>query len=384
MKLDGSMNEEQKIIKDSFEEYCRKKIDPSYERWINEKEFPRDIMKDLSKLVLAATIPSASGEKIDEVTLGILSESMGKHELPVPAFLSMHFSKLLPLINDESSREDYIRRYLSGDLVICGAFTEPGYGSDSASISTEAKLDNGEYTITGEKAFVSSPGIADAYILSVKTAEMSWENRHKSLSLVIINGSSKGLEPYEMVNMASVFKGDFGGVRLNGVKAPAGNIIGMENRGFQVLMNILSIQRVHVGLYAIGLAESALEEAIEYAKLRKAFGQSISKYQAISFRLAEDWAKLESAKALAFKALAMQDAGLENSAESAAVKGYGCEIAFEAVSHSLQTLGASGYVKTSTIERKFRASRGFLIGDGTPEVQKLIIARKLFGKEYSP
>lgn len=382
MRLDGTLSEEQKIIRDSFEEYCRKNITPNYERWISEKKFPRGIMKDLAELVLGATVDEK--ERLDEVTLGLLSETMGKYEIPVPAFLSMHFAKLLPLINDDGAREHYIRKYLSGDLVICGAFTEPGAGSDSASISTEASLNGDHYTISGEKAFVSSPGVADAHILSVRTSKNSQEEKYRGISLIIVDGKTEGVEPYEMENMASLFTGDFGGIRLDSVKAPAGNLIGKENQGFQILMRILSIQRVHVGLYAIGLAESALEEAIEYAKIRKTFGKPISKHQAISFRLAEDWAKLESARTLAYKALAMQDSGLDNSAESAAVKGYGCEAAFDAVSHSLQTLGASGYVKASPLERKFRASRGFLIGDGTPEVQKLIIARKLFGKDFAP
>ncbi|EQD78714.1 acyl-CoA dehydrogenase domain protein, partial [mine drainage metagenome] len=206
----------------------------------------------------------------------------------------------------------------------------------------------------------------------------------KGVSLVIIGVEDCGVEPYEAENMASVFAGDFGGVRFDQVNIPKSRLVGVENKGFQILMSILGIQRVHVALYAIGLAEGAIEEAIEYARNRKAFSKPISKYQAISFRMAEDWSKLQSVKALAFKALAMHDSGIDCTMESSTVKGYGCEVAFDAVNHSLQAMGAAGYVKSLSMERKFRSSRGFLIGDGTPEVQKLIIARSLFGKEFAP
>lgn len=384
MNLDGTLSDEESIIKESLEEYCRKNVIPAYEGWIRERKFPRKLLKDLSQLIFGATVLPKGEGGLNEVTLGLLSETMGRYEVPVSAFLTMHFAKMLPLISDENTRMSYLDRYLSGKLVLCGAFTEPGFGSDSASITTSAVPENKEFVINGEKAFVSSPGIADAHIISVRTSNVPDEKKHKGISLMIVEGGEQGVEPYEDENMASLFQGDFGRVRLNNVRVPSGNLIGAENEGFAILMNILGIQRVHVGLYAIGLAMGALEEAIEYARTRKVFGDYISKYEAISFRIAEDWSKLQSARMMAFKALAMSDSGIDNSAESSAVKGFGCEASFEAVSHALQTLGAAGYVKTSALERKFRASRGFLIGDGTPEVQKLIIARKLFGKNFAP
>lgn len=383
MKIDGELSDEQKIITGMLEEYCRRNVSPAYDGWIKDRIFPRKLMKDLSELVLGTVIASG-GNAIDELTLGLISEVMGKYEVPVPAFLTMHFAKLLPLIGDQDTRERYLDRYLKGDLVICGGFTEPGQGSDSASISTTATQEGNVYKVNGEKSFVSSPGIADLHILSVRTLQLDWNQRHRGISLLAVDAKENGVEPYDMESMASVFKGDFGGIRLNDVSVPKGNLAGKENGGFQTLMRILNTQRVHVGLYTIGMAEASLSDAIEYAKTRKTFGEPISKHQAVSFRLAEDWSRLESVRLLAYKALAMQDSGMDNSAECASVKWHGCEVAFEAVSHAMQTFGALGYVKTSALERRFRGARGFLIGDGTPDIQKLIIARKLFGRDYSP
>lgn len=384
MKFEWDLDDEQKIILDTFDEYCRKVVEPNYEEWIRKGEFPREIMKSLSKLIFRAVVSNEPSERINELTLGLISETMGKYEFPVPAFLTTHFAKLLPFISDEALRKKYTRRFVEGDLVICGAFTEPGAGSDSASISTEASRSGNDFIVTGEKSFVSSPLVSDLHIVSTRTKRTEWEERHRGISLLAIDNDSEGVESYEIESMASVFRGDFGGLRLNNVCVPEGNLVGEENSGFQLLMRILSIQRVHVALYSIGLAERSIEEAIEYARMRKTFGKPISRFQAVSFRLAEDWGKVEAAKLLAYKALSLQDQGSDNAGESAAVKWYGCEVSFNAVSHAMQTFGASGYVKTSPLERRFRAARGLLIGDGTPDVQKLIIARKLFGKEFAP
>ena len=383
MPVRNELTQEQKLIADTFEEYCRTRITPNQGRWAGEKKFPRSVMKDLSEMVLGAMFGEGS-EKMDEVTLGLISELMGKYEFPVPAFLTMHFAKLLPFIADKETRSRHIERYLNGDLVICGAFTEPGHGSDSSSITTTADPHGDEFAVNGEKAFVSSPGNADVHVVSVRTAKTPAEKQHAGISLLLVDGTAKGVEAYEMENMASVFRGDFGGIRFSDVTVPAGNIIGEINRGFYLLMKILNIQRVHVALYSIGLAEASLDDAISYAGIRKTFGQSISRHQAVSFRLAEDWTKIEASRLLAFNALRMQDNGEENGAQCASVKWYGCESAFNTVSDCMQTFGAAGYVKSSPIERRFRAARGFLIGDGTPDIQKLIISRKLFGRENAP
>lgn len=380
MELDGTLSEEEQLIVDNFQKYLETRIVPLQSKWPDKSEFPREIMGEFSRIALPATIPEdMGGARMSEVTVGELSRLMGMYEFPVPAFLTMHFAKLLPLIRGEQTRMEYIERYLKGELVICGAFTEPGHGSDSAAIETRSEKMGGKYVITGEKAFVSSPLMADAHIVTTKSV-----GEKGGMNILLAESGDSGVEPYEMESMATVFRGDFGGVRFNSVEVIEDRLVGEENQGFKILMRTLNAQRVHVALYSIGLAEKSLTEAIEYAKERKTFGKSISTNQAVSFRLAEDWTRLESVKLLAFKALAMQDKGLENSAECAAVKWHGCEVALQAVSNALQTFGASGYVKTSPIERRFRAARGFLIGDGTPDIQKLIISRKLFGREFAP
>ncbi len=380
MNMDGTLDEEEGLIYDNFKKYLETRIVPEQSGWDGNGEFPRNIMKGFSEIALPAIIPQAmGGAELAETTIGIMSELMGMYEFPVPGFLTMHFAKLLPLLNDRDTRETYIGRYLDGDLVLCGAFTEPGHGSDSAAIETRAEKKGNLYEVSGEKSFVSSPIMADAHVFTARTGDDS-----TGMSLLLADSHDKGIEPYGMDSMATVFRGDFGGIRFDRARVPETNLIGEEGKGFKILMKVLNAQRVHVSLYCIGMAEKSIAEAIEYAKARKTFGKPISKHQAVSFRLAESWSKVESVKLLAFKALSMQDNGIENSAECAAVKWHGVEVALEAVSNSLQTFGAAGYVRTSPLERRFRAARGFLIGDGTPDIQKLIISRKLFGRDFAP
>ncbi|EQD28123.1 short-chain specific acyl-CoA dehydrogenase, partial [mine drainage metagenome] len=158
LKLDGILSEEERAIRETFEEYCWRKITPLSNKWNRDRTFHREIMKNISGMFLEATVTPEKGEKLDEVSLGVLSESMGKKEFPISAFLTMHFAKLLPLVSNVETRMNYLEKYLSGDLVICGAFTEPGCGSNSASIATSARSDGNSYIITGEKAYISSPG----------------------------------------------------------------------------------------------------------------------------------------------------------------------------------------------------------------------------------
>jgi alkylation response protein AidB-like acyl-CoA dehydrogenase len=149
-------------------------------------------------------------------------------------------------------------------------------------------------------------------------------------------------------------------------------------------MREFSVLRAHVALLTLGAAERCLKEAIEYAKQRVAFGKPISKFQAVSFRIAEHWTRIQAAKLLAYKALWLVDMNKPFSTEASAAKWYGCEVAFHAVNDALQTLGAAGYTVEYPFERIFRRVRGLLIGDGTTNIQKLILSRALFGRDYAP
>jgi alkylation response protein AidB-like acyl-CoA dehydrogenase len=382
--MDFSFSKEQELLRTSIEDFCKKEIDPHISDWIKERVFPRDLLKKLSQIGLTGmNIPEdLGGSPLDNVSQGVAAEVLGRHELPTPIFLTIFgFARLLPFIADEEVKKRTTEKLLKGELVIAGAFTEPGCGSDAAAITTRAERRGDAYIVKGEKAFITGAPVADVFIVSVKTGAGP---PHKSISLLLIEADRRGVEPYELDSMASDVRGEFGGVVFDDVEVPVGNLIGMENLGFYILMEEFNILRVFVALASLGLAERCLEEAVNYAKQRKAFGQPISKFEAVSFRLAEHWTKIRAAKLLAYYALWLADNKRPYWAEAAAAKWYGCEVAFNAINDVIQTYGAAGYTKDYRFERIFRGARGMLIGDGTGDIMKLIISRFLFGKEYSP
>ena len=384
LKLDFEFSEEQKLIKKSAEEFCRKEVSPYIDKWLKDRIFPRELMKKCASIGWTGMNirEEYGGTPLDNVSQGIITEVIGKYEVPTQIFLSLQLSRLLNYATEEC-KEKFTGKFLDGDLIICGGFTEPGCGSDAAAITTRAVKDGGEYLINGEKACISGPLYSDIFVISAKTAEIPGKP-HKAISLILVEKDREGVEAYELETMAPGFKGDFGGVKFDNVRVPVANLIGEENKGFYLLMNEFNLIRVHVALMALGAAEKSIEEAIEYAKQRRAFGLPISKFQAVSFRLAEHWTKIEAAKLLAYRALWLADKGTPNWAEASAAKWYGCEVAFNAINDALQTYGAYGYTTEYPVERRFRAIRGALIGDGTGDIQKLIISRILFGREYSP
>jgi alkylation response protein AidB-like acyl-CoA dehydrogenase len=382
--MNFSFSKEQELLRASIEDFCKKEIDPHISDWIKERVFPRDLLKKLGQIGLTGmNIPEElGGSSLDNVSQGVAVEVLGRHELPTPIFLTIFgFARLLPFIVDEEVKKRTIEKLLKGELVIAGAFTEPGCGSDAAAITTRAEKRGNAYIVKGEKTFITGAPVADVFIASVKTGAGP---PHKSISLLLIEADRRGVEPYELESMASDIRGEFGGVVFDDVEVPVGNLIGMENLGFYILMEEFNILRVFVALASLGLAERCLEEAVNYAKQRKAFGQPISKFEAVSFRLAEHWTKIRAAKLLAYYALWLADNKRPYWAEAAAVKWYGCEVAFNAINDVIQTYGAAGYTKDYRFERIFRGARGMLIGDGTGDIMKLIISRFLFGKEYSP
>jgi alkylation response protein AidB-like acyl-CoA dehydrogenase len=382
--MDFSFSKEQELLRASIEEFCRKEIDPYIGNWIKERTFPRALLGKLSQIGLTGmNIPEdLGGSPLDNVSQGVAAEVLSRHEFPTPMFLTIFgFAKLLPFIADEEVKKRTTEKLLKGELVIAGAFTEPGCGSDAAAITTRAERRGDAYIVKGEKAFITGAPVADVFIASVKTGAGP---PHKSISLLLIEADRRGVEPYELDSMASDIRGEFGGVVFDDVEVPVGNLIGMENLGFYILMEEFNILRVFVALASLGLAERCLEEAVNYAKQRKAFGQPISKFEAVSFRLAEHWTKIRAAKLLAYYALWLADNKRPYRAEAAAAKWYGCEVAFNAINDVIQTYGAAGYTKDHPFERIFRGVRGMLIGDGTGDVMKLIISRHLFGREQAP
>ncbi|MCX8175750.1 MAG: acyl-CoA/acyl-ACP dehydrogenase, partial [Candidatus Bathyarchaeota archaeon] len=257
--MDFEFSEEQKLTKKAAEEFCQKEVLPYIDKWLKSKVFPRELMKKCASIGWTGMNikEEYGGTPLNNVSQGIITEVIGRYEVPTQILLSLQLSRMLNYTSEEC-REKFVKKFLGGDLIICGGFTEPCCGSDSAAITTRAVRDGLDYLVCGEKAFISGPLYSDIFIISAKTAEIA-DKPHKAISLIIVEKDRDGVEPYELETMAPGFKGDFGGVKFDDARVPVANLVGEENKGFHFLMSEFNIIRVHVALMALGAAEKSIE-----------------------------------------------------------------------------------------------------------------------------
>ncbi|HNO31602.1 MAG TPA: acyl-CoA dehydrogenase family protein, partial [Anaerolineales bacterium] len=253
------------------------------------------------------------------------------------------------------------------------ALTEPGAGSDiQGGVNTRAQKDGDEWVINGAKMWNTNAGIAEYIITLVRTDP---KGGSKSLSMILVPTDSKGLSIGPAEKKMGLRGSPTHAVTFDNVRVPLGNLVGGEGRGLQQTLSTLDAGRISIGAISIGLARAALEKAILYAKERKAFGQSISEFQAIQFKLANNEMEIELARTYIFKAAWLKDQGRPYSKEAAIAKLYATEMAERVIYDAIQIHGGFGYSREYDVERMYRDARLMTIGEGTSEIQRLVIAR---------
>lgn len=389
MPLDFSFSEEQVLTRKTVREFCEGEIAPKAAIWDRDRKLPREcIMKMASMGFMGLYAPKDyGGQDIDNVTAGIIHEEFGRVDCNCGVILYVHnnATMLISRVASKALRDEWLEDLVKCRRTIGLALTEPGCGSDFASITTTAERRDGYYIVNGEKSFITgaAPGGLDLFIVFVRTGPI--EARHRAISALLVDLEDAGVERYELDGMG--LRGSrFGGLRFNNTRIPATNLIGEENRGFYYIMEHFNPGRVLWTLVAIGAAGRAVELAVEYAKQRRAFGMPIAKFEEIQFKLARDAMNIEAAKLLCYKALWLADQGRtrELIRLHAMAKWFGVEAAMKAIDDSMQVHGAVGYTTEYPIERMYRDIRGFGWADGSIEVMKIIAAREIFGKEYLP
>ncbi|MEM1546798.1 MAG: acyl-CoA dehydrogenase family protein [Candidatus Methanomethylicia archaeon] len=389
MALNFSFSEDQVLTRKMVREFFEREIAPKAALWDRSREFPHECilkMADMGLMGLYAP-KEYGGQDIDNVTAGIIHEEIGRVDCNCGVILYVHNNAvmLISRIASKSLKDEWLEKLVKCKRKIGLALTEPGYGSDFASITTKAERRGEHYIINGEKSYITgaAPGGLDLFIVFVKTGPI--EAGHKAISALLVNLDSEGIERYEIEDMG--LRGSkFGGLRFNNAKVPIGNIIGEENRGFYYIMEHFNPGRVLWTLVALGAAEKALELTIEYAKQRKVFGKPLAKFEEIQFRIARNYMNIEAAKLLCYKALWLADKGetRELIKIHAMAKWLGVEAAIKAIDDSMQIHGAIGYTVEYPLERMYRDVRGFGWADGSIEIMKIITAREILGREYLP
>jgi cyclohexanecarboxyl-CoA dehydrogenase len=317
----------------------------------------------------------------DCVTLGIAIEEICKVDYSAMIVLLVQLVVYgLADFMTEELREDVLPAAASGKRLLCFANTEPDCGSDAAAIRTRAVRDGGDYVINGEKTSISGGMQSDAVFMTARTGA---EAGVKGITLFYVPLDSPGISRSAFRDMGNTTAGR-ASLIFDQVRVPATSRIGNEGEGFTKVMRTFDVSRVLVALSAVGLAEASLSEALEYVKQRTAFGNTLSKYQGISFRLAEHATMLEAARMLCYKALKLRDEGLPHSKEAAMTKWFAPKCAVDATRDILIMAGNKGYGDQYPFEQRWRDAMSCLLGDGTGEIMKTIVAREMLGGQFAP
>ncbi len=317
----------------------------------------------------------------DFVTLGIAMEEICKvdYSAMIVLLIQVVVYGLAEFMTDEL-REDLLPAAAAGKRLLCFANTEPDCGSDAAAIKTKAVRDGDHYVINGEKTSISGGMQSDAVFM---TARIGTDKGVKGVTLFYVPLDSSGVSRSLFRDMGNTTAGR-ASLIFDGVCVPAAFRIGNEGEGFTKVMRTFDASRVLVALGALGLAEASVAEATEYVKQRIAFGNALSKYEGISFRLAEHAAMLEAARMLCYKALKLRDEGFPHSKEAAMTKWLAPKCAVEATHDALVMAGNKGYGDEYLFEQRWRDAMSCLLGDGTGEIMKIIIAREILGNQFAP
>jgi len=382
--MDFSFTKEQEMWRETTRRFASKELMPTAkERAQRNEGFSREFIKKYSEIgALGLMVPAKyGGSESDNVSFGIGCEELSKATISDGLLLTYpYFFCRALMIASEELKEKWMPLIPPGDCLCAPCNTEPHCGSDSVAIQTTAKKDGNRYIINGQKSCISMAMVADVGIVFAKT-DPSAGARGITAFLVPFDSPGVTRTPIEMTGWkpqteATIF--------FDNVHVPEENIIGEEGKGFYMVMSQFDVMRACVALTALGTAQASLEMAISYAKERTAFGKPIARFEGVSFKLAEDYTKIEAARLLCYRALWLADQGLPHTKASAMAKLISPIVAVNTIHNAMLIHGNVGYSTELYLEQRLRDAIGAEYGDGTAEIMKLIIIRELLGKEFLP
>jgi alkylation response protein AidB-like acyl-CoA dehydrogenase len=386
--------DEQKAICEMVRQFADEQIIPSAEHYDAADEFPEPIVEQMRELGLfGVTIPEEyGGMGLDLTTYAMIVEELSRGWISISGIVNTHFigSYLLMKFGTDEQRQKYLPRMATGEIRAAFSLSEPELGSDVQAIKTSArKVDDATYEINGQKMWVTNGLLSSLVFVLVKT-DPDAEPRHRGMTCFIAEkepGVAQGTGAYAGFNVPpKIKKLGYKGVEstelvFDGYRCPAENVLGGEeagvNRGFAQMMDALEVGRVNVAARGVGIAQRALELALTYAEQRRTFGKPISEHQAIQFKLADMATQIEAARLMTLRAARMKDAGERAELEAGMAKLFASETGHFCVEESLRIHGGYGYSKEYEVERLYRDAPLLLIGEGTSEIQRMVIGRKL-------
>jgi len=377
--LDFQLNDEQLHLKKTVREFAESEIAPHVMEWDEASQFPLATIKELGKLGLLGTIfPSEYGGAgmgyIEYVTaIEELSRVDGSVGIIVAAHTSLCSNHIFLAGNDEQKKK-YIPKLATGEFIGAWGLTEPSSGSDAGSARMTATKSKGGWVLNGTKTFITNGHYADVIVVLAVTDKTAHTH---GLSAFALEKDTKGFRAGKKENKLGLRASDTSELIFEDCFLPSECLLGKEGAGFIDAMRVLDGGRISIAALSLGMAEGAYESALKYSKERKQFGKAISEFQAIQWKLADMATEIEAAKLLTFRAAAMKDAGMKTTLESSMAKLYASEVAVKCANEGVQIHGGYGFIKDYPAEKFYRDVKLCTIGEGTSEIQRLVIARQL-------
>jgi alkylation response protein AidB-like acyl-CoA dehydrogenase len=373
------LTKEQEHLRREIREFAVREIAPNAAAWDEASEFPQPVVKVLGKMgLMGLIIPTeydGAGMGYFEYILAIeeLSAADGSIGLTLAAHNSLGTNHIF-LAGNEAQKRKYVPRLASGEQLAAWALTEPGSGSDASSARTTAVRTGDRFVLNGSKSFITNGHYADIFVVIAVTDKNKGTH---GLSAFVVEKGTPGFRAGKKENKLGLRASDTSELIFEDCKIPAENLLGIEGEGFIDAMRVLDGGRISIAALSLGIARAALDAALKYVKERRQFGKAIAEFQGIQWKLADMATELDAARLLTQRAAVLKDAGRTVTRESSMAKLFASEVAVRICNEAVQLFGGYGFIKDYPVEKFYRDVKLCTIGEGTSEIQRMVIAREI-------
>ena len=383
--MDFGFTPEQDQLRRTIRAFAEAEIKPHVMEWDEAQHFPTEILRALGELgALGAIFPEElGGSDLGYIDYSIIVEELARIDPSVALGVAAHVSLAtnhIYLHGSDEQRKQYLPKLASGEWIGCWSLTEPEAGSDAAGTRTTAELSDGEWTLNGSKTFTTNAHRAD---LCVAMAVTDHAESRPGISAFVIEKGTEGFRPGRKENKLGMRASDTGELIFSNCRLPEDHLIGKRGEGFAGAMRVLDGGRVSIAALSVGIAQGAYEAALSYSKQRKQFGREISGFQAIRHKLADMATEIEAARLVTLQAAWMLNQKRRVTQQSSIAKLFASEVAVRVANEALQVHGGYGFIKDYPVEKFYRDVKLMTIGEGTSEIQRLIISRQILGEHGS-
>ncbi|HEY7675646.1 MAG TPA: acyl-CoA dehydrogenase [Candidatus Methylomirabilis sp.] len=383
--MDFELSEAQRAVQRMVREFAEREVRPAAAEYDERSQFPWDLVRKMGPLgLLGMVVPEAyAGAGMDTVSYVLAMEEIARHDGALALTMASHNSLCqghILIAGSEEQKRKYLPPLARGEVMGAWGLTEPGSGSDAGALRTTATLQGDHWVLNGSKSFITQGSVAQTYVVLASTD--ATRGTH-GISAFIVERGTPGFRPGRPEHKLGLRASDTAQLFFEDARVPRESLLGELHHGFMDTLKVLDGGRISIAAMAVGLARGALEESLRYAGERRQFGQPIAQFQAIQWKLADMGTEIDAARLLTLQAAALKDRGRPSTKASAMAKLFAAEVGMRACTQAVQIHGGYGYLREFPVERYFRDVKLCEIGEGTSEVQRMVIARQLLGRDFA-